>query len=86
MLCCPELRREFKELNMDYALNTKMPESSHSAESHLDHIISKAQDHLVSLLKPEGYWVFDLEADVTIPSEYLLLQRFLNRDTSSHLS
>ena len=86
MLCCLGLRREFKELNMDYALNTQMPESPHSDESRLDHIISKAQDYLISLLKPEGYWVFDLEADVTIPSEYLLLQRFLNRDISPHLS
>lgn len=86
MLCCPQLRRVFKELNMDYALNTQMPESPHSAESQLDHVISKAQDHILSLLKPEGYWVFDLEADVTIPSEYLLLQRFLNRDISPRLS
>jgi squalene-hopene/tetraprenyl-beta-curcumene cyclase len=86
VLCCSELRREFKGPNMDYALNAWMPESPHSAESQLDHTISKAQDHIISLLKPEGYWVFDLEADVTIPSEYLLLQRFLNRDISSHLS
>ncbi len=70
---------------MDYALNTPLPEAPYSSGSRLDHIISKAQDHILSLLKPEGYWVFDLEADVTIPSEYLLLQRFLNREISYHL-
>ncbi len=41
--------------------------------------ISRALDHLLSLQSDEGYWVFDLEADVTIPSEYILLQRFLGR-------
>ncbi|MFW6323497.1 MAG: squalene--hopene cyclase [Desulfovibrionales bacterium] len=29
----------------------------------------------------EGFWVYDLEADCTIPAEYLLLQRFLRRET-----
>ncbi|MBI9112843.1 squalene--hopene cyclase [Maridesulfovibrio ferrireducens] len=32
-----------------------------------------------SLQSPDGYWVFALEADVTIPSEYIMFQRFLNR-------
>jgi squalene-hopene/tetraprenyl-beta-curcumene cyclase len=41
--------------------------------------ISRATDHLLSHQAAEGYWVFDLEADVTIPSEYILLQRFLGR-------
>jgi squalene-hopene/tetraprenyl-beta-curcumene cyclase len=35
--------------------------------------------HLLSLQNPKGYWVFDLEADATIPSEFILLQRFLER-------
>lgn len=33
-------------------------------------------------LQEEGYWVFPLEADVTIPAEYVLLQRFLGRPLS----
>jgi len=32
-----------------------------------------------------GFWAFDLEADVTIPAEYLILQRFLERDIESKL-
>lgn len=46
----------------------------------LDGVIEKACDHLLSLQHSKGYWLFDLEADATIPSEYLLLQRFLNRE------
>jgi len=34
---------------------------------------------------PAGFWAFDLEADVTIPAEYLILQRFLERDIDSGL-
>ncbi|MCE5242201.1 MAG: squalene--hopene cyclase [Syntrophobacteraceae bacterium] len=35
---------------------------------------------LASLQKEDGHWVFELEADVTIPSEYVMLQRFLGRE------
>ncbi len=41
--------------------------------------ISKALEYLLSHQHSDGYWVFDLEADVTIPSEYIILQRFLGR-------
>ncbi len=34
---------------------------------------------------PAGFWAFDLEADVTIPAEYLILQRFLERDIDAGL-
>ncbi len=34
-------------------------------------------DRLLALQHPEGYWSFPVEADATIPAEYLLLQRFL---------
>ncbi|MFQ5428564.1 MAG: prenyltransferase/squalene oxidase repeat-containing protein, partial [Thermodesulfobacteriota bacterium] len=33
--------------------------------------------------EPAGFWLFDLEADVTIPAEYLILQRFLERDVDT---
>ena len=29
--------------------------------------------------KPDGHWVFDLEADATIPAEFVLLEHFLDR-------
>jgi squalene-hopene/tetraprenyl-beta-curcumene cyclase len=45
----------------------------------LNEVISKARSHLLSLQDAGGYWVFDLEADCTIPAEYVLLQRFMGK-------
>ena len=41
--------------------------------------ITQACDHLRLQQNPEGFWVYDLEADATIPAEYILLQRFLEK-------
>ena len=54
-------------------------------EKRLSSAISKALDYLLSEQSKEGYWVFDLEADVTIPAEYILLQRFLGREIPQEL-
>jgi len=43
----------------------------------LNKAISRAQDKLLSLQDKEGYWVFELEADCTIPSEYILMMHYL---------
>jgi squalene-hopene/tetraprenyl-beta-curcumene cyclase len=45
----------------------------------LDEAIARAGESLVSLQHADGHWVFELEADVTIPSEFLLLQHYLGR-------
>ena len=37
----------------------------------------RASESLVELQHPDGHWVFELEADVTIPSEFILLQHYL---------
>ncbi len=47
----------------------------------LDEGIGRALSRFLSTQNPEGHWVFPLEADASIPSEYLLLQRFLGRTT-----
>jgi len=39
--------------------------------------ISRAQDSLLSKQDKDGYWVFELEADCTIPSEYILMMHYL---------
>lgn len=46
----------------------------------LKEVVSRARERFLSLQSAEGCWVFDLEADVTISSEYIMLQRFLGRD------
>lgn len=45
----------------------------------LDSALSKAAAAILARQHELGYWVFDLEADSTIPSEYILLQRFMGR-------
>ncbi len=44
----------------------------------LDAVIAEASAGLKSRQRPDGHWVFDLEADATIPSEYILLNHFLD--------
>ena len=39
----------------------------------------RAQAALARHQRPDGHWVFDLEADATIPAEYVLLEHFLDR-------
>src|ERR1700726_5329152 len=45
----------------------------------LDEGISRGSESLVALQHPDGHWVFQLEADVTIPSEFILLQHYFGR-------
>ncbi len=45
----------------------------------LEQAIRRAQEHLLSLQHPEGYWVGELEADATLTSEYVMLRHFLGR-------
>ncbi len=45
----------------------------------LDEAITRAGELLVGLQHPDGHWVFELEADVTIPSEFILLQHYFGR-------
>lgn len=49
----------------------------HSKAYDLDKAISRAQDTLLSLQDEAGYWVFELEADCTIPSEYIMMMHYL---------
>ncbi|HEX2942785.1 MAG TPA: prenyltransferase/squalene oxidase repeat-containing protein, partial [Rhodopila sp.] len=45
--------------------------------------ISRAADALERRQKPDGHFVFELEADATIPAEYVLLEHFLDRIDAS---
>ncbi|MBX6369398.1 MAG: squalene--hopene cyclase [Rhodospirillales bacterium] len=44
----------------------------------LSSAIERATDALLGLQRPDGHWVFELEADATIPAEYVLLQHYLD--------
>ena len=43
----------------------------------LDELIAEQSAALAGQQKPDGHWVFELEADATIPSEYVMMRHFL---------
>jgi len=43
----------------------------------LDRAVGRASEALRALQRPDGHWVFELEADATIPAEYVLLRQYL---------
>jgi squalene-hopene/tetraprenyl-beta-curcumene cyclase len=45
--------------------------------SAVDRSIAAATGALLALQQPDGHWVFELEADATIPAEYVLLRHYL---------
>src|SRR5580704_7947056 len=49
------------------------------ANTALDEAIAAAADALKRRQHADGHWVFELEADATIPAEYVLLEHFLDR-------
>jgi squalene-hopene/tetraprenyl-beta-curcumene cyclase len=50
----------------------------------LDGAVERARAALLDCQRADGHWVFELEADVTIPAEYVLLKHFLGeRDASA---
>lgn len=42
----------------------------------LENAIAAAANHLLQRQRPDGHWVFELEADATIPAEYIMLRHF----------
>ena len=49
------------------------------APDSLDEAIAAAADALTRRRHGDGHWMFELEADATIPAEYVLLEHFLDR-------
>ncbi len=44
----------------------------------LDRSIADARDALIARQDRQGYWLFELEADCTIPAEYIMMMHFLD--------
>jgi squalene-hopene/tetraprenyl-beta-curcumene cyclase len=47
-------------------------------DSPLDRAIEEARDALIARQDQKGYWLFELEADCTIPAEYIMMMHFLD--------
>ena len=46
--------------------------------SQVESTIAEVREDLKSMQAEDGHWVFDLEADATIPAEFILLNHYLN--------
>jgi squalene-hopene/tetraprenyl-beta-curcumene cyclase len=51
----------------------------------LAHSIESATEALLVRQRPDGHWVFELEADATIPAEYVLLRHYLGEPVDAAL-
>jgi squalene-hopene/tetraprenyl-beta-curcumene cyclase len=51
----------------------------------LDRPIQRATQALLDCQRPDGHWVFELEADATIPAEYVLLRHYLAEPVDAEL-
>ncbi|MDD5411105.1 MAG: squalene--hopene cyclase [Methylobacter sp.] len=69
----------FNEANIEITTNNTLSSSNtiNSSTHNLNQAISKAQDKLLSLQDKDGFWVFELEADCTIPSEYIMMMHYV---------
>src|SRR6202043_1259063 len=54
-------------------------------ETALEASIASATRALLGYQKPDGHWVFELEADCTIPAEYVLLRHYLGEPVDAVL-
>ena len=44
----------------------------------LDRAVAEARDALIARQESHGHWIFELEADCTIPAEYIMMMHFLD--------
>jgi len=68
----------------DASLDETGSSAKTSAQS-LDAAVQKAADALSKLQRSDGHFVFELEADATIPAEYVLLRQFLGEPDALEL-
>src|SRR6185437_5889347 len=58
----------------DAALDTAEPSPSLDG---VEKLVASARDALLKTQRPDGHFVFELEADGTIPAEFVLLKHYL---------
>jgi len=51
----------------------------------IDTAVDRAAAALIDAQRPDGHWVFELEADCTIPAEYVLLRHYLGEPVDAAL-
>src|SRR2546428_3769106 len=66
-------------------MNPVEQRSAMPAVTPVDRSIEAATRALLDLQRPDGHWVFELEADATIPAEYVLLRHYLAEPVATEL-
>src|SRR5262245_40142662 len=56
-----------------------------TTDSALEDRIRRAADALMGHQQPDGHWVYELESDATLPSEYLLMRHFRGEPVDAEL-
>ena len=51
----------------------------------LEASIDAARSALMGFRRDDGHWVFELEADATIPAEYVLMRHYLGEPVATEL-
>ncbi|MFQ5996199.1 MAG: squalene--hopene cyclase [Dehalococcoidales bacterium] len=69
-----KLSRKVSQLADEVAATTSPPDIDKEA---LERAITRARDYLVAVQSQEGYWVGELEADVTVTAGYIPLMYFM---------
>jgi squalene-hopene/tetraprenyl-beta-curcumene cyclase len=66
-------------------MQTASQTASPLARESLERSVTRATDALLKEQQPDGHWVFELEADATIPAEYVLLRHYLGEPIDAEL-
>src|SRR5258708_6465281 len=69
-------------------MSSEMPSGHHTVAvdpAALEKSISQATEAVLGYRQADGHWVFELEADSTIPAEYVLLRHYLGEPVDSVL-
>ena len=72
-------------MNVRADIGAPAADGSAVATDALDAAVGRAKDALLRLQKPDGHWVFELEADATIPAEYILFVHYLGETPNLEL-
>ncbi|MDE1180260.1 squalene--hopene cyclase [Paraburkholderia sp.] len=67
-------------------LNAMSPDAADAApQAALDAAVARATEAILDAQQPDGHWVYELEADATIPAEYVLLVHYLGEEPNLEL-
>jgi squalene-hopene/tetraprenyl-beta-curcumene cyclase len=69
----------------DMQTSERHKSAASSGEPDLDRHIDVATDALLACQRPDGHFLFELEADGTIPAEYVLLRHYLGEPVDTAL-